>query len=166
MVDLAEHDKLGVGKRSSKPVAGASEIEVADGDKCRACDRGQLGLSEWTHRRPTHNGRKRLFIVAGLVGVLGKETGDVVIWVGRAIERGQDALRARVVRAKYVLTNASENQTIEPVWFKTCQTQQRERAERESDRVHWFVWEYIGDTCGEVGVCRGVMWLGRFAVAE
>ena len=91
MIDLTEHDKLGVRQCIGQPIARASEIEIADGDQRWARNCCELLGRERTEAWATHDRRKCMLVVAVLVGVLSEEAPDVVVGIAGAIERCENS---------------------------------------------------------------------------
>ena len=115
---------------------------------------------------PSQHGRERERVVALDVRVLAEETSEVVVRLGRALDPGEDPRRGRVVALEDVAPDAGEHDAMEAVRGSDRRPQQRQRAEREPDRVDRVVGERGDDPGGQVGVLRRVVRLGRGTVAE
>ena len=106
--------------------------------------------------------------------VLAEETGEVVGFIyGFAcsslrgpLDSGEDASRRRIVALEDVSPDPGEHQALEPVRGGDRGPQQRQRAEREPDRVDRTVGQHFEDPCCQVGVLGRVVRLGSGAVTE
>ena len=84
----------------------------------------------------------------------------------RTLDSGEDARRRRVVALEDVAADPGEHQALEPFRRGDRGPQQRERTERETDRVDRPVWQRVDDAGSQVGVRRGIVRLRRGAVTQ
>jgi len=129
VIHLAQRGQLSIRQGSGQAVAWAGEIEITDRDESRACHCGELIRRERSTRRSAHHGREGQPVVSRLVRVLDEQPRDVVVRVAGAVERGEDLVRAGVVRAEHVLPDAGEDKPVEAMGLAARQTEQGDRPE-------------------------------------
>ena len=166
MIGVAQLHVSGVGERVDECVGGLGEIMLAERHEHGTGDAAHIGGFDGPGIGPSQHGRERESVVALDVRVLAEETSEVVVRFGRALDPGEDPCRGRVVALEDVAPDAGEHDAMEAVRGSDRRPQQRQRAEREPDRVDRVVGERGDDAGGQVGVLRRVMWLGRGTVAE
>jgi len=169
VVGVLQHHEPPVRECRCELVRREGEVLVADDDEHLVLDRGECTSVNRGRARTLHDRRECLLVLAGCIGVVGKDLRARVGRVARALESSHDLLAlVGIALLEHSVPDAGKDDPAEPGWFCDQCAENRHRPEGEPDGVNHrcFARKTVEQPTVKVGIRSRVVRLLGLPVSE